>query len=470
MTDQAPPPAPPPWSSPEPTAAPLPTSPTASVASPPTNPSVAPPTAPPSTNLLPPNPPTSTLPPVAPPVPPGASPWSAPVVPGPGGLPPSGPPTGPPGMSSAGTAAPSSGGGGSGRGGIRSALIGGLVGAIVAGGVTAAALWDRSGTTTVATPLTAPGRPSATLSGPQLDIQALLDKVSPSVVSIHTGVRGGEAAGSGVIISADGVILTNAHVVEGAESIEVDLSDGRTAEARLLGAVPDNDVAVIKAEGLQGPVTPADLGSSGELQVGDAVVAIGNALNLGEEPSVTTGIVSALNRSITAPAGNALDDLIQTDAAINPGNSGGPLINSRGQVVGINTAILANAQNIGFALSIDSIRSIVKDLEAGKQVQASKPLLGVETVNVTGLSSDVVSRFGVTASAGAFVQRVSPGSGAAGAGLQQGDVIVAIDGKRIRTNEDVGQVVRSKQPGDRIEITYERRGEQQTGTATLGQR
>ena len=106
----------------------------------------------------------------------------------------------------------------------------------------------------------------------------------------------------------------------------------------------------------------------------------------------------------------------------------------------------------------------------GKQVQASKPLLGVETVNVTGLSSDVVSRFGVTASAGAFVQRVSPGSGAAGAGLQQGDVIVAIDGKRIRTNEDVGQVVRSKQPGDRIEITYERRGEQQTGTATLGQR
>jgi putative serine protease PepD len=361
--------------------------------------------------------------------------------------------------------------GGQRRGGsVRAALIGGLVGAIVAGGVTAAALWDRSDGSPQGTALSVPSRPSATVVGEDLDIQSLLARVGPSVVSIHTGVRGGEAAGSGLVISEDGVVLTNAHVIDGAQTIEVDFADGRTAEARVLGTLPEADVAVVQAEGLTQPVPAAELGSSSELQVGDSVVAIGNALNLGEAPSVTTGIVSALNRSIIAPSGDALDDLIQTDAAINPGNSGGPLINSRGQVVGINTAILADAQNIGFALSIDSIRGIVEDLRAGRQVENVKPLLGVETVDASNISTEVAERFGVDARSGAFVQRVAEGSGAAGAALQQGDVIVEIDGSRVRTATDVGQIIRARAPGDTVEIVYVRQGVEQRGSAVLGSR
>src|SRR5690606_22340485 len=296
----------------------------------------------------------------------------------------------------------------------------------------------------------------------------ILEKVGPSVVSIHTGSRDGDAAGSGIVLSEDGLVLTNAHVVAGARTIEVDFADGRTAEARLVGSVAENDVALVQAEDLAEPVRPAELGSSSDLQVGDDVVAIGNALNLGEAPSVTTGIVSALGRSIRSPNGDTLVDLIQTDAAINAGNSGGPLVNSSGQVVGVNTAILADAQNIGFALSIDSITSIVDDLRAGREVRNTRPMLGVETLDVSMVDRTVIDRFGITATAGAFVQRVQPGSGADLAGMQAGDVIVGVDGRRIRTAADVGQAVRRHQPGDRIEIVIERSGREQRLTAVLG--
>jgi putative serine protease PepD len=358
-------------------------------------------------------------------------------------------------------------------GGIRAALIGGLVGAIVAGGVvTAANVWDDDPVAPAAQQVNTAGgsRPSATVSGEDLDVRSLLEKVKPSVVSIHTGTRQGDAAGSGVVISDDGLILTNAHVVEGATSIEVDFHDGSTGEARLIGAVPENDVALIKVEDLGDAVVAAELGSSDALQVGDEVVAIGNALNLGQDPSVTTGIVSALGRSLNSPTGDTLTDLIQTDAAINPGNSGGPLVNSSGQVVGINTAILADAQNVGFALSIDSIKGIIEDVSAGKEVTSDQPVLGVETLDVAGVDTSVIDRFGISATAGAFVQKVSPGSGAEAAGMQAGDVIVAIDGRRVRTSADVGQVVRAGDPGDQIEVTIERSGEEQTVTATLGTR
>jgi S1-C subfamily serine protease len=403
-----------------------------------------------------------------PPVPPSLPPHL-------GGSPPVGPPVGPPtfGAVPAGSPGnrPGPGGHGGRGGGIRAALVGGLVGAIVAAAVTAGALWDRGDRVVRGvSPVTVENRPAATLAGEDLDIKALLDKVRPSVVSIHTGTRRGDAAGSGVVLTDDGIILTNAHVIEGASRIEVDFSDGRSAPARLLGSVPDADVAVIRAEGLTQPVMPAELGESDALQVGDSVVAIGNALNLGDDPSVTTGIVSAMNRSISAPTGVTLDNLIQTDAAINPGNSGGPLVNSRGQVVGVNTAILADAQNIGFALSIDSIRSIVEDLQAGRNAQKTTPVLGVETLDVGNVGSDVLRRFGVEATSGAFVQRVSPGSGAEAAGLQQGDVITSVDGARVRTAADVGRAVRAKQPGDQVEVEFQRAGEELTGVGTLGSR
>lgn len=432
-----------------------------------------PPAAPPAPAWV--SPPPQPAPPVAPADPTGTVPIASyPVAPGaPAGAPPA-PPGTHPGVALGGSPSPTPTPAGRPDqrrgGGIKAALVGGLVGAIVAGGLTTAALWNRGSTTVSASSVAAPARPNVTIEGQSLDIQSLLDKVGPSVVSIHTGTRNGDAAGSGVVISEDGVVLTNAHVIEDADVIEVDFADGRTAEARVLGKVVDNDVAVVKAEGLTQPVVPAELGVSGDLRVGDSVVAIGNALNLGDEPSVTTGIVSATGRSIQAPSGSSLDDLIQTDAAINPGNSGGPLINAAGQVVGINTAILADAQNIGFALSIDSIRGIVEDLAAGRQAQNAKPVLGVETVNVTGISPQVAERYGVTATSGAFIQKVSPGSGAEAAGLQEGDVVVALDGKRIRSSADVGQAVRSKQPGDTMELTWERQGQEQSGTATLGSR
>jgi serine protease Do len=365
------------------------------------------------------------------------------------------------------------GSGGQGRsgGGIRAALIGALVGAIVAGGITGVALWDRNGSgVPVGTAVNSPreSRPSATIPERGLDVRSLLDKVSPSVVSVHTGSRDGDAAGSGIVLTEDGLLLTNAHVVAGARTIEVDFADGRTATARLVGAVPENDVALIQAEDLLEPLEPAELGSSAALQVGDEVVAIGNALNLGDEPSVTTGIVSALGRSIRSPTGDTLVDLIQTDAAINPGNSGGPLVNSAGQVVGVNTAILADAQNIGFALSIDSIATILEDLRAGREVQSSRPVLGVETLDVASVDRSVIERFGITSNAGAFVQRVQPGSGAAEAGIRAGDVIVGVDGRRIRSAADVGQAIRTRAPGDRLDVIIERSGAEQTVSAVLG--
>jgi len=356
-------------------------------------------------------------------------------------------------------------------GSIRAALIGGLVGAIVAGGISVAVLWNDndSPVATQATSVSTPARSSATIPGSKLDIKALLEKVRPSVVSIHTGVTNGQAAGSGIVVSADGMILTNNHVIEGARTIEVDFSDGRSVTAKVVGTVPGADVAVIKADGVS-DLTPAELGSSDALQVGDDVVAIGNALNLGEDPSVTTGIVSALNRSIQAENSESLDNLIQTDAAINPGNSGGPLVNAAGQVVGVNTAILQDAQNIGFALSIDSIRSIVTDLEQGKQVDTQTPVLGVETLDVAGVGTDVLTRFKIDATSGAFVQAVTQGSGADGAGLQAGDVIIKIDDKNVRTAADVGQAVRAHKPGETIKVTWVREGQEQSGDATLGQK
>ncbi|MGB3410582.1 MAG: trypsin-like peptidase domain-containing protein [Microthrixaceae bacterium] len=354
--------------------------------------------------------------------------------------------------------------------GLRAALIGGLVGAIIAGGVVGAALWDRGPVAPTATPVATSGtqRPSAQIAGESLDIRSILAKVGPSVVSIHTGTRQGDAAGSGIIINKDGLVLTNAHVIDGATSIEVDLNDGRSATATVVGSVVDNDVALVSVKGLDG-LTPAVLGSSSDLQVGDAVVAIGNALNLGEAPSVTTGIVSALGRSLQSPTGATLTDLIQTDAAINPGNSGGALVNSKGEVVGVNTAILADAQNIGFALSIDSIKTIIDDVVAGRSVNVKRPLLGVETLDVSMVDPEVIQRFDISATAGAFVQRVTNGTGAEAAGIQPGDVITELDGRRVRSAADVSQAIKSRKPGDKVKITIERGQSTKSVTATLGE-
>ena len=351
------------------------------------------------------------------------------------------------------------------------ALVGAVVASLVAGAIYVSSV--KTGGTVV----TSDGRTTrapVTIKGGTLDIGALLDKARPSVVSIKIdGGISGEAAGSGIVIDDQGTVLTNAHVIAGAAgsstAISIAFFDGDVQPATLVGSFPDQDVALVKTTAVKRTV-PAELGSSDDLQVGDDVIAIGNALNLGAQPSVTKGIVSALNRELSAE-GEQLDHLIQTDAAINPGNSGGPLVNARGQVVGINTAIIQNSQSVGFALSIDAVKPLIKDIEDGKgTVDGDSPFLGIETVNVSDQPAEILQRFGIDVDAGAFVSDVQAGSAASKAGLQPGDVILSIDGKEVSTNSDVGAAISDKKPGDTISIVIQRQGAKQTLSATLGRR
>ena len=347
-------------------------------------------------------------------------------------------------------------------------LAAALVGALVAAVVTAVALVaiDDGGT--------ADGGGSVRFSGTALEIGEVLDKAQPSVVSINTdqattrGVFGG--AGSGVIISEDGLVLTNAHVIGGVTSMDVILHDGSTVSATLVGSSPDDDIAIIRIDEPEGLV-PAELGSSADMEVGDEVVAIGNALNLGGPPSVTRGIVSAKDRSISAPGELVLDNLIQTDAAINPGNSGGPLLNAQGQVVGINTAIISDAQNIGFAIAIDPIRSLIDDLRSGNgEITPDGAFLGVSMLDLDEVTPSVLEEYAVGADEGAFVSDLVPDTAATEAGLELGDVIVEIDGSSVTSSDDVAQAIRDHEPGDEITIVYEREGERGETVAVLRSR
>ncbi|MDQ4067900.1 MAG: trypsin-like peptidase domain-containing protein, partial [Actinomycetota bacterium] len=240
-------------------------------------------------------------------------------------------------------------------------------------------------------------------------------------------------------------------------------------DATLLGSDPAADLALIRIQGVSNlPV--ATLGRSAELQVGDQVVAIGHALALPGGPTVTAGIVSALDRTIGSGT-RRLANLIQTDAAINPGNSGGPLVNTRAEVVGINTAVIqrsgqADAQNIGFAIASDTIRPMIEELrQAGGRVLLPA-FLGVTTTTLNEASRD---RLGLASGTGAYVMSVGPGTPADVAGLRAGDVITAVGGERIRTSDELGTAVRKHRPGDRLDVTWQRGGAERSATVTLGQ-
>jgi putative serine protease PepD len=347
------------------------------------------------------------------------------------------------------------------------ALAGGLVAALVATGITVALDDDTSA------PVDRPVVTPVTTSEGTLDIQAILAKVQPSVVAVETSgsTQEGpfEGAGSGIVLSADGLVLTNAHVIGSVGDITVVLPDGSDHPATLVGSSPDDDLALIQVEDVD-DLVPAQLGSSDDLRVGDEVIAIGNALNLGGEPTVTRGIVSAKDRDLTAE-GVTLEGLIQTDAAINPGNSGGPLVNAAGQVVGMNTAIVADAQNLGFSIAIDVARPIIEDLKAGEgQVTPDQAFLGVSSADLPDVPDDVKANFDIDVDEGAFVTEVVPGSAADEAGLEAGDVIVAIDGDEVTESSQVRERILDKEPGDTVDITVIREGDEQTVEATLTQR
>ncbi|MEO6987291.1 MAG: trypsin-like peptidase domain-containing protein [Aquihabitans sp.] len=348
------------------------------------------------------------------------------------------------------------------------AFVAFMVGSLVVGAAFATyAFGDRRGRTVEAD--SAGGGSAGGASGP-MNIRKILDIAEPSVVTLTTGsadsIFGG--TGSGVVISEDGLILTNAHVVaEAGGQIEVRFHDGTSATADVVGVSVSDDVALLQAE--RTGLTPATLGSSANLRVGDDVVAIGNALALGDDPSVTKGIVSAKNRSI-ADGTISLTHLIQTDAAINPGNSGGPLLNAAGEVVGINTAIIQGAQSVGFAIEIDEVERLIPELKAGGGDPLPETVrLGVGTIDVDSSLTDAVrDQYGVTALSGALITAVEPDSAASSAGILEGDVVVEADGQAVATGSNLQTIVRSRQAGDQIPVVVERQGRRRVFDVTLG--
>jgi serine protease Do len=307
--------------------------------------------------------------------------------------------------------------------------------------------------------------------GSELSTEDLVAKVAPAVVSIvvetvsynwfwqavpQTG------AGSGIIISSDGYIVTNNHVVEGAQRVTVTLSDGSVFAATIVGTDAQTDLAVVKIDASSLSYLHFLSNSLEQLGVLDPVVAVGNALALPGGPTWTAGVVSNLGRSIEEETGVVLNDIIQTDAAINAGNSGGPLLDAAGQVVGINVAIASNAENIGFAISTDTAIPVVQSLiTQGKVV---RPWLGVSVTTVT---PTIQQYYHLSVDAGALIISVGSGSPADEAGLRAGDVITNMDAEDISTAAELTSAIGSHQIGDQIEIVYYRGNVQKVANATL---
>ena len=260
--------------------------------------------------------------------------------------------------------------------------------------------------------------------------------------------------GSGVVIRADGYILTNNHVLEGADEVIVQLSDDREVIAEVIGTDPETDLAVIKVDA--GRLQPVALGSSEDIQVGDWVLAIGSPFGL--DQTVTAGIISGKNRRQGIVAGgNGFEDFLQTDAAINPGNSGGPLVNLRGELVGINTAILSRSggnAGIGFAIPVAMARPVFEAIIENGEVR--RGFLGAAVADVNAATSE---QFGLKATRGALIQSVLDGQPAAKAGLQPGDVVTKIDGQEISSGTDLVNTIASRQPGAGVSMTVDRDGE-----------
>jgi len=318
----------------------------------------------------------------------------------------------------------------------------------------------------------------------------VVDKVSPSVVTVsiqtparrilefdpfsglRSRIEGGEPQdiGTGFVISEDGLVITNKHVVSDTESTyKVITSDNEEYEVKEISRDPSNDLAILKIDPSSGQkLKPVEMGSSENLKVGQFVIAIGTAL--GEfRSTVTTGIISGIGRGITAGSFfegyvERLDDVIQTDAAINPGNSGGPLLNSAGQVVGVNVAVAAGAENIGFAIPIDIVKTAIDGFKQTGSF-ASKPFLGIEYSMIPEESAILNS-----VPQGAYIANVVSGSPAEKAGIQEGDIITKIDGEELKDVEGgLAEVISGKKAGQRVEIEIWRDDETKTVSATLSE-
>jgi S1-C subfamily serine protease len=282
-------------------------------------------------------------------------------------------------------------------------------------------------------------------------VTKVAESVSPSVVNIEVLKRtpGRErrrvGSGSGFFLTADGYLTTNSHVVHGADRFEVGLHDGRRLPAELVGDDPDSDLAVLRVPA--GGLTPVPLGDSRKVRVGQLAIAIGNPL--GFQCSVTAGVVSALGRSLRASSGRLMHDVLQTDAALNPGNSGGPLVNSRGEAVGVNTAMILPAQGICFAIAINTARQIATQLIAYGRVRRS--VLGLAGQNVA-LPDWLVKRHDLLQDGGVLVVSVEPESPAELADLHEGDVLIGFNGAVISSIDDLHSVLTDSQVGRRCDL------------------
>jgi len=366
------------------------------------------------------------------------------------------------------------------------AFVAFLVGAIVAGGVTRSSVAAGAPAKSTATPRIAARTAPA---GPALSFADVVERINPAVVNIDATTRGREprrrrdrtgipdppepfdfgsprdrdaphrGTGSGFIIDPDGSILTNNHVVDRAERIVVKMADGRTLRARVIGADPDTDIALIKVDGQSGlPVAP--LGDSSTLRMGEWVCAIGNPL--GYEHTVTVGVVSYLGRKLFDMS---LDNYIQTDAAINFGNSGGPLLNARGEVIGINAAISSRASSIGFAVPINGATAILPQLRSRGKV--SRGYLGVALRDV---DRDLERSLKLTVEHGALVQDVTSGSPADRAGLRPYDIVTTLEDHPITSDDQLIREVAARAPGSAVHVRFVRDGHEQAATVKLAER
>jgi S1-C subfamily serine protease len=387
---------------------------------------------------------------------------------------------------------------------MKSNLLSGTIGGIVAVAIGAVLLAtgvidagdaEPSGGQSALAPAPAPdsGSRDEDEPGGALSIREIAEKATPGVAYITAEVteepssplspapERGAASGTGFVLNKDGFIATNAHVIDGARRVRVALGEADPIPAKIVGSDLSTDLAVVKVDPNDAAdLVPVPLGDSETAHVGDPVVAIGNPF--GYEHTVTTGIVSALGRSIQAPNEFSIDDAIQTDAAINPGNSGGPLLDARGRVIGVNSQIATEGgsrgfQGIGFAVPINLAKRILPQLIEDGEVKHA--YIGITTAPVT---PEIADRLKLPADEGALVQEVQPASPASRAGLREGgtqsalglvaggDLIVGIEGKPVESPEDIAGAIADNAPGDKVEIEFYRGDEKRTVTVTLGNR
>ena len=356
-----------------------------------------------------------------------------------------------------------------------------LVVGILSGGLTAAAVTNLMRPATSGPVSSSTGSGGSTVSQLHIDessaVISAVDKVMPAVVTIASSGGGplgtSSGVGSGLIYNANGWILTNKHVVSGATKLSVQLNDTRTFDAKVIGLDTLTDLAIIKIDAKDLPVAP--LGTSSGLELGQLAIAIGNPLG-NFRNTVTTGVVSGLGRQIQAgdasqTSTEQLNNLIQTDAAINPGNSGGPLINSAGQVIGINTAVSNNAQGIGFAIPIDVARPILQQAVDGKPI--ARPWIGVYYQQITkelAKEKDLPTDEGVLiAPPSSGGSAVFPGSPAARAGIRDGDVVVSVDGQKLDVDHDLSTMILPHAPGDTVTLRILRGNTTTEVQVTLGE-